>query len=97
MPLEEFIIWVYCWVDDQVKDITQNHCLRLRGVAPAWSNAEVITLEIRGKFPGNDADQPIWKYFKNHWKSLWPWAPVANWVNRHRIYGQLNNCCNRNS
>jgi len=72
MPLEEFIIWVYCWVDGQVKDIIQNHCLRPRGFARALSDAEVITMEIVGEFQGNDADQQIWKYFKNHWKSLFP-------------------------
>ena len=72
MLLEEFIIWIYCRADNQVKDIIQNHCLRPRGFAPALSGAEVITMEIVGEFQGNDADQQIWEYFKNHWKLLLP-------------------------
>ena len=54
--VEEFIIEVFCLVDDGVKDLTNGLRLRHRGFAPALSDSEVITLEIVGEFLGKDAD-----------------------------------------
>ena len=31
MPLEEFIIWVYCWIDENVSKVLENTKLRSRG------------------------------------------------------------------
>jgi hypothetical protein len=59
VPLEEFIIWIYCWVDDHLKEISRQHVLRQRGFAPALSDAEVITMELIGEFQGKDADKHI--------------------------------------
>ncbi len=59
MPIEEFIIQTYCFVDDFLK--TQNFsCIRTRGKAPALSDAEVITMEIVGEYLGYGFDKAIW-------------------------------------
>lgn len=72
MPLEDFIIWTYCWVDDHLKQLTTKKPLRRRGFAPKLSDAEMITMELIGEFQGIDGNKPIWEYFKSHWHPLFP-------------------------
>ena len=60
MSVEEFIIWVYCCVDDYYQRATVGHNLRSRGYAPTLSDSEVITMELVGEFLGIDADKKIW-------------------------------------
>ena len=72
MSLEEFITWVYCWVDDQLQKLLKDKRLRARGFAPGLSDAEVIAMELIGEFQGYDTDQGIWKYFRTHWRSWFP-------------------------
>jgi len=72
MSVEEFIIWVYCCVDDYYRRTTIGQTLRSRGFAPALSDAEVITMELVGEFLGFDADKKIWEYFSHHWMHLFP-------------------------
>ena len=42
---------------------------------PKLSDAEVITMEIMGKFMGKDHDKGIWRYFHNLWHG---WFPTQN-------------------
>ena len=72
MPLEDFIITVFCLVDDYVEKLTKNISLRKRGFPPKLSDAEVITMEVVGEFLGIDTDKGIWSYFKSHWLPLFP-------------------------
>ena len=72
MPLEGFIIWVYCWTDENMTEVLGNTALRSRGFKPALSDVEVITMEIVGEFLSYDTDKGIWKYFKTHWQSWFP-------------------------
>jgi hypothetical protein len=44
MPLEEFIIWVYCWVDENYVEILGETNIRKRGFETALSDIEVITM-----------------------------------------------------
>ena len=71
MPIEEFIIHVYCWVDDAMKRLFPTS-LRTRGFAPKLSDAEVITMEIVGEFMGKEGDKSLWRYFHTHWHSYFP-------------------------
>jgi hypothetical protein len=48
MPLEAFIIWVYCWVDENYIEILGETKIRKRGFEPALSDIEFITMEIVG-------------------------------------------------
>lgn len=72
MPLEEFIITVFCWVETVFADVTAGVKLRTRGVTPRLSDEEVITLELVGELLGHDGDAAIWSYFKRHWAAWFP-------------------------
>lgn len=69
MPIDNFIIKVYIFVDDFLKTFGQ---LRKRGSAPMLGDAEVITMEVVGEFLGLGSDKRIFEYFVHHWKTLFP-------------------------
>ncbi len=69
---EEFIIAVFCCVDDFFRQITQGQRVRARGFAPGLSDSEVLTMEIVGEFQGRDCERQIWQYFRDHWGKLFP-------------------------
>jgi hypothetical protein len=71
MSVEDFIIYVYCCVEDIYRTIV-NQPLRRRGFMPKLSDAEVITMEIVGEFMGKDHDQGIWRNKRNHWHDWFP-------------------------
>lgn len=71
MPVEDFIIYVYCCVKDICDSIVLEP-LRSRGFAPRLTDAEAITLEIVGEFMGKDQDKAIWRYFHSHWHDWFP-------------------------
>lgn len=70
--IEEFIIAVFCCVDDLLQEVTQGQPVRQKGFAPALADSEVITMEIVAEYQGIDADQAIWQYFRRHWLALFP-------------------------
>ena len=70
--IEEFIIAVYCCVDDALKTMTDCKPIRSRGFAPGLSDAEVLTMEIVGEYQSIESDLGIWRYFYAHWMSLFP-------------------------
>ena len=72
MPLEDFIITVFCCVEQMWQKSLLPSRLRQRGFAPKLSDSEVLTMEIVGEFLGFDSDQQIWKYFRCHWKFWFP-------------------------
>lgn len=72
---EEFIIAVYCEVDDVLKKLTSGQTLRGRGFPPGLSDAEVIAMELIAEYQGIDADKAIWQYFHRHWQAWFPQLP----------------------
>lgn len=72
MSMEEFIITVYCIVDDLMKKIGENLKIRKSGFNPALSDSEMITMELVSEFSGIDTDKGAWEYFCNHWQFLFP-------------------------
>lgn len=99
MPLEEFIIWVYCWTDENMSKVLGDVKLRSRGFQPQLSDCEVITMEIVGEFLSYDTDKAIWTYFKTHWLSFFPkltsrssFAKQASnlWHVKQLLQGKLN-------
>ncbi len=77
MPVEDFIIYVYCLVDDfYQREITTP--LRTRGRAPKLTDSEVITMEIVGEWTGHHTDKGIWEYFKGYWLPLFPDLPARS-------------------
>ena len=69
MSIEDFIITVYCLIDDELKNMPK---LRQRGFNPSLSDAEMITMEIVAEFMSIDTDKGAWEYFLNHWRDLFP-------------------------
>jgi hypothetical protein len=72
MPIDEFIITVFCLVVDMLDEILKEQKLRRRGPAPKLYDAYVITMEIVGEFLGLDTDKGIHQYFKTHWQHFFP-------------------------
>ena len=71
MLTEEYVINVYCLVDEMLKKVIESS-IRQRGSAPKLSDAEVITMEIVGESLDLDQDNKIYSYFKNHWVHFFP-------------------------
>ena len=67
LPVEDFIIYVYCCVEDVYRELVKTP-LRCRGFQPKLTDSEVITMEIMGEFMGKDQDKSMWQYFQSHWK-----------------------------
>lgn len=97
MPLEEFIISVFCLIDDLYNQLISTP-LRRRGPPQKLADSEVITMEIVGEWQGHHFDKAIWKYFSQHWKPLFPNIPdrsqfvrqAANlWVVKQRLQAQF--------
>src|SRR5271155_4804466 len=70
MPILDFIITVFCLIDDKYKALPKP--IRQRGFKPALSDSEVMTMEAVGEFLGIDTDKGISSYFKTHWLNLFP-------------------------
>ena len=70
--IEDFIICVFCCVDELLQEVCHNYPPRSKGFAPALSDSEVITMEIVAEYYGIDTDKGIWSYFRHHWQ---PWFP----------------------
>ncbi len=69
---EDFIIQVFCCIDDLLKQIQMIYPPRTRGFAPKLSDSEIITMEIIGEYYGIDTDKGIWEYFRRYWQELFP-------------------------
>jgi hypothetical protein len=73
MPVNEFIISVFCWVEQGIADVARPMVkLRQRGHQPRLSDAEVITMELVGEFLGYEGDKAVWSYFRRHWRAWFP-------------------------
>lgn len=74
MPLEDFILAVFCLVDDFLQKLELSF-LRRSGPAPTLSDSEVITMEVVGEFLRMDTDKHLFAYFRQHHRSLFPRLP----------------------
>ena len=73
MPIENFIVYVFIFVDNFVKNIGK---IRQGGRLPGLTDSEVITMEIVGEFLGcGKGDKTIFDYFFQHWHG---WFPKLN-------------------
>jgi IS5 family transposase len=72
MSMENFIIAVYCLVDELLKNVVGEQKLRQRGFQPGLSDSEMITMETIAEFLGIDTDKGAWEYFCNHWRDWFP-------------------------
>jgi IS5 family transposase len=72
LTIQDFIVVVYCLIDDVVTALQIRYPFRTRGFAPALRDSEVITMVVVGEFLGIDTDEQIWEYFCRHWRLWFP-------------------------
>jgi hypothetical protein len=72
LTIQDFVVIVYCLIDDLLTRLPQCSRLRSRGFAPALRDSEVITMVVIGEFLGMDTDEQIWEYFRRHWPAWFP-------------------------
>ena len=72
MPIDEFIIAVFCCIETLMRGRTALRPLRQRGFAPHLADSEVLTMEIVGELLGLDTAKQIWRYFRQHWAAWFP-------------------------
>lgn len=72
MNLNDFIVDIFCQVDDFMKKYLPKRTLRKRGPTPQLADSEVITMEIVGEFMGMDTDKAIFDFFKRFYRHYFP-------------------------
>lgn len=72
LTLENFLVVVYCLVDDLYRAVVGSVRIRARGPAPRLRDVDVIVMEIVGEFLGYHQDEKLWAYFSRHWKAWFP-------------------------
>ncbi len=75
MNRDDFIIHVYCLVCDEYGEISRQQRIRRAGFAPAFTDEEVITLEVCGECFGLHTDEAIYDYFHAHYHDFFPKLP----------------------
>jgi len=65
MRIEDFLLIIYCLVDDEIKGLNLGK-LRQRGFSPRLGDSEVITLELAWEFLGRDQDTEIFNFFRQY-------------------------------
>lgn len=66
MPLSDFLLHVFCLVDDLYRQLVRTP-LRTRGPRKtALTDAEVITVELAGEFLGLDHDKGLFAHFRRY-------------------------------
>ena len=74
------LVWLYCVIEDAVRQILGETRLRSRGPTPALTDVEALTIEIFGETLGLNSDASIWRYASDH---LRDWFPgLGTWRNR---------------
>ena len=71
MTLDDYILTVFCLIDDQLTALHLNH-LRQRGFAPLLYDSEILTIELVGEFLGLDQDAQLFGYFRRHHADAFP-------------------------
>src|SRR3954454_2177721 len=71
MTLDDFILTVFCLVDDQLARLELSN-VRQRGPAPLLYDSEVLTLELVGEFLGFDQEAKLFWYFRQQHGSAFP-------------------------
>jgi hypothetical protein len=75
VDLEDFMIAVYCLVDELLAASCTDpgwRRVRRRGPAPILADSEVITMTVVGEFLGLDQDVAIYRYFRREQPSVFP-------------------------
>ena len=66
------LVWLYCVIEDAVRQILGETRLRSRGPTPALTDVEALTIEIFGETLGLNSDASIWRYASDHLREWFP-------------------------
>jgi Transposase DDE domain len=72
MDLDDFIITVFCLIDETIPAVLDGQRLRERGPAPMLWDSEVVTMEIVGEYLGLEQEQALFAYFRQHYAHFFP-------------------------
>lgn len=72
MDLDDFIITVFCVVDEAIPQVLDGQRLRQRGPAPTLCDSEVVTMEIVGEYLGLEQEKALFAYFRRHYAHFFP-------------------------
>jgi hypothetical protein len=72
MDLDDFIIAVFCVVDEAIPHALNGQRLRQRGPQPLLADSEVITMEVVGEYLGLEQDSALFAYFRHHYAHFFP-------------------------
>lgn len=72
MDLDDFIIAVYCLLDEALPVVLAEQRLRRSGPAPELTDSEVLTMKVVGEYRGMDRDAALFAYFRHHWAHFFP-------------------------
>jgi hypothetical protein len=72
MDLDDFIIAVFCLLDEAIPAVLGGHRLRQRGPAPILADSEVMTMEVVGEYLGLAHDSALFAYFRQHYTHFFP-------------------------
>lgn len=75
MNREDFIIHVYCLICDEYDEISREQSIRKAGFAPAFTDEEVMTVEICGECFGLNKDEAIYDHFHSYYRHFFPKLP----------------------
>jgi hypothetical protein len=75
MNRDDFIIQVYCLTCAEYSEIRRQQRIRRAGFAPAFTDEEVITIELCGECFGLHTDEAIYDYFSTHYRHFFPKLP----------------------
>ena len=72
MDLDDFIITVFCVVDEAIPAVLEGQRLRERGPMPTLTDSEVVTMEIVGEYLGLEQERALFAYFQRHYAHFFP-------------------------
>ena len=72
MDLDDFIITVFCLVDEAIPATLNGQRLRKRGPQPTLADSEVLTMEVVGEYLGLAQDSALFAYFRRHYAHFFP-------------------------
>jgi len=89
MPPQEFLLVVFCLVDDELKALDLPP-VRTRGPRPTLADSEVIAMEIAGEFWGLADDRALYRHFLRYHAAEFPALAT---VDRSTFARQAANLC----
>jgi hypothetical protein len=72
MNLDDFIITVFCLIDEALPRITDGARVRQRGPRPLLYDSEVLTMEVVGAYLGLEQESRLFAYFCHHYAHFFP-------------------------